>query len=180
MPPMHAATSAIIAAVLIVSTTPALAINKCKIDGRTVFQDAPCPDGTGSAITVRPASGYSPPAIAPGPENSAQPSQTAPGAPASTDDMRTRAEALEKERRGREIDHQIKIVEQRLKNLERQQAGELAALSRKKNRAANNLAGAQWETSISQEQQAVMSKYESLMKNERSKIEMLIEQRGRL
>lgn len=96
------------------------------------------------------------------------------------DDMRTRAEAAEKERKGREIDHKIKIVEQKMRNLEDAQASELAALSRKKNRARNNLAGATWEASISQEQQAVMSKYESRMKNERSKLEMLVEQRGRL
>ncbi|OGB19471.1 MAG: hypothetical protein A2W72_01545 [Burkholderiales bacterium RIFCSPLOWO2_12_67_14] len=38
------------------AVSPAWAINKCTIDGRVVFQDAPCP-GKGETLVVRPASG---------------------------------------------------------------------------------------------------------------------------
>jgi hypothetical protein len=171
-----------IATLLALASTHAAAINKCTIDGRVTFQDAPCPEGTGGAIEVRPSS-LPPPATSPAPD--ATPATSADQAASDAqrdkvDDMRARAAAAEKERAAREIDHKIKVVEQKLRTLEKSQAAELAALSRKKGYATNNLAGATWEASISQEQQAVMSKYESRMKNERSKLEMLIEQRGRL
>lgn len=171
----------IIATLLALASTHAAAINKCTIDGRTTFQDAPCPDGTGGAITVRPASGAAPAA----PETAAPtaPETTesqAPSTPATSDDMRTRAAALEKERKGREIDHKIKIVQQKIRQLEDDQAAELAALKRKKAYATNNLAGATWESSISEEQKAVAQKYESRMANERAKIERLEAERGRL
>lgn len=160
----------------------AAAINKCKIDGRTVFQDKPCEPGTGGKIDVRPAS-LPPPA-------STSPSEVAPTDDATTDqqaaqrskvdDMRERADAAEKERKGREIDHKIKISQQKMKQLEDAQARELASLARKKNHANNNLAGATWENSISKEQEAVVQKYESRMKNERSKMERLEAEHGRL
>lgn len=38
------------------AVSPVWAINKCKIDGQVVFQDAACP-GKGETLTVRPASG---------------------------------------------------------------------------------------------------------------------------
>lgn len=38
--------------------SPVWAINKCTVDGKTVFQDTPCA-GKGEALTVRPASGHS-------------------------------------------------------------------------------------------------------------------------
>lgn len=43
------------------SCAPAWAINKCVgADGRVEFQDAPCADGRGGRIDVRPASGHAP------------------------------------------------------------------------------------------------------------------------
>lgn len=48
----------------ILAAAPAWAINKCTgPDGKTVFQDAPCP-GKGEQITVKPASGNAPKAAA--------------------------------------------------------------------------------------------------------------------
>lgn len=46
-----------IVAAAIAGLAPAWAVNKCVIDGQTVFQDAACP-GKGEAITVKPASGH--------------------------------------------------------------------------------------------------------------------------
>ncbi|WP_144290493.1 hypothetical protein [Chitinilyticum litopenaei] len=33
-------------------TFPAHAVNKCKIDGKTVYQDAPCPSGSGGVVRI--------------------------------------------------------------------------------------------------------------------------------
>ena len=43
---------------LALAVSPAWAINKCTVDGRTIFQDAPCM-GQGEVLDVRPASGHS-------------------------------------------------------------------------------------------------------------------------
>lgn len=48
-----------IAAAALFALGPAMAINKCMIDGKVVFQDADCP-GKGEAIHVRPARGHAP------------------------------------------------------------------------------------------------------------------------
>lgn len=44
-------------AIALLAAFPASAINKCHIDGKMVFQDAPCP-GKGETVIVKPASGY--------------------------------------------------------------------------------------------------------------------------
>ncbi|MDV7391114.1 hypothetical protein RZS08_07170, partial [Arthrospira platensis SPKY1] len=51
--------------------------------------------------------------------------------------------------------------------------GEMASLSRKKQFASNNLAGATWEESISEEMNAVAQKYDALIRNDQSRIEQL-------
>lgn len=173
-----------IATLLALASTHAAAINKCTINGRVVFQDKPCAPGTGGAIDVRPASLPSPSPVPPAPSGAAQPAAAEPTASdtqrSKVDDMRERAEVAEKERKGRELDHKIKVAQQKIRQLEEAQASEMAALARKKNRANNNLAGATWENSISKEQEAVAQKYESRMANERAKIERLEAERGRL
>ena len=62
------------AGVLLLQASPALAVYRCDIEGRTVYRDMPCPDGTETRITI----------------------ETAPAA----DDARQRA-ALEKEQLAR-------------------------------------------------------------------------------
>lgn len=43
----------------LLAASPAWAINKCTgPDGKVVFQDAPCADGRGGKIDVKPASGF--------------------------------------------------------------------------------------------------------------------------
>lgn len=54
----RAAATLAIAVAAMAGTAPAWAVNKCVIDGQTVFQDAACP-GQGESIKVRPASGHS-------------------------------------------------------------------------------------------------------------------------
>ncbi len=53
------ARSGVLLSLACLAASPAWAVNKCTIDGRTVFQDAACP-GKGEQLTVRPASGSAP------------------------------------------------------------------------------------------------------------------------
>lgn len=46
------------ASLLLTTVSPAWAVNKCTIDGKVIFQDAPC-IGQGEVLNVRPASGHS-------------------------------------------------------------------------------------------------------------------------
>jgi hypothetical protein len=78
------ATAAVIALFAFINSA-AWAVNKCSIDGKTVFQDAPCP-GKGETMVVRPASGRgtgaATPALAPAPIHSAAaPALAVPAAP---------------------------------------------------------------------------------------------------
>ena len=59
-------------------------------------------------------------------------------------------------------------------------SGELAALRAKKAHANNNLAGAMWEQSISQEMSAVVARYDVRIRAIRGEIERLQGERARL
>lgn len=92
---------------------PSWAINKCINEwGRPVFQDAPCPQGRGGAIEVRPAAG---PALAPPPAPPrAGASQAAAAASASAPAPMTEAQRIEaqiaqsqRERRRRDLQERI-------------------------------------------------------------------------
>ena len=50
---------------------------------------------------------------------------------------------------------------------------QIANLQRKKQYANNNLAGATWEQSISDEMSAVSQKYDALIRNDQSQIDLL-------
>jgi hypothetical protein len=60
-----------------------------------------------------------------------------------------------------EAEHQraVKAVRARISRLQDERGAELAALRHKKRYAANNLAGATWENSISEEMKAVAQRY---------------------
>ena len=58
--------------------------------------------------------------------------------------------------------------------------GELSALRQKKSYANNNLAGAQWQTSISEEMSAVTAKYQTMIDAEKDRLAHLREQRAGL
>jgi len=126
------------AVLLLASGAPAWAINKCAgPNGKAVFQDTPCA-GQGSEITVKPASGYvSPPQAAA--------SDTVP----VTEAQRINANLAKRERdmRKRELE---RAIEENTARCEQEQV----TLQTRKSSAYNNLAGATWEQSISQEMQA--------------------------
>ena len=121
----------------------ALAINKCTdARGKAVFQDAPC-HGKGDKIEVRSATGTPPPAAP----------ASAPATPGAAAKPK-----LDSSTELRRIELETYLV----KNKRDQVAGtnadcqrRLAQLAESKKDAANNLAGAVYETSVSSEMQSV-------------------------
>ena len=85
-------------------------------------------------------------------------------------------ESVKRANREREIERQIDARQKKIKNYKRAMNKKLAKLSHKKKFAANNLAGANWEVSISEEMKAVTDKYNSLIEYEKSEIENLRKQ----
>ncbi len=128
---------------------------KCSENGRTVFQEHPCKGG-GGEIKVRPQSGEAQPTR---PAGNNLTGQAAPDDRLSA--QQAQLAAMEKSRKSREVEFQIKVSEREIRDLEREQERELEALREKKAYARNNLAGATWEQSISTEMQSVVERYKS-------------------
>lgn len=143
----------------VVASTPAMAVNKCVIDGwKVVYQVAPCPDAAKSSdVTIR--------------------KDTAtPAAPAEADELKRIKEtgaAMERERKITETEREIAERESRNHAIQQTMTNELAALKIKKTAARNNLAGATWEESISGEMNAVTQKYDTMIRTNQSKIDSL-------
>lgn len=86
-------------------------------------------------------------------------------------------------RRGREardLDHQIQISQQRLSELRIELDRELQKLRAQKARAANNLAGAIYEQSVSNEMTAVKDNYSAQIDAEKDKLADLRAKRSAL
>lgn len=144
---------AAIASSILCAAAPAWAVNKCVgPNGAVVFQDAPCA-GKGETITVRPASGSGKGA----PTNEAEPATIKPQSEAQRIEQKI-AES-QKARRLQEL--QVRLIPDAEAAINRHRTTcdrDLAALSAKKNRANNNLAGATWEVSISSEMTAIATR----------------------
>lgn len=128
---------------------------KCSENGKTVFQEHPCKGG-GGEIKLKPQSGEAPP---PPPAGNATAGQTPPGDRLSA--QQAQLASMEKSRKSREIEFQIRASEREIRDLEREQERELEALREKKAYARNNLAGATWQQSISTEMQSVVERYKT-------------------
>ena len=144
LPPLVIA--ALLAIPLALASLPARAqqMYKCTVDGRTTFAEFPC-GKSAEKITVRPVAGD----YAPAPLAVAAPSGAAV-TPAG--DRHAVLDEMTRQRRIRELEYEIR-------NAENDMDAELDVLRRKQGRASNNLAGATWLTSISQEMQAVTAKW---------------------
>ena len=130
--------------------TSAWAINKCQVGGKTLFQDAPCPMGTGGEIEVRPASGKTR-AAAPA---AASAGTTPQAGQASKNKYSDFGDKLERERKGREAWYARRsaanAVDKQLASCREEQA----TMEREKRNSNNNLAGATRDTSISSKMEA--------------------------
>ena len=155
-------------AALLLATSAHAQVYKCKIDGKTVFADQPCA-ADAKPLDVRPASGHSAPALPPL-------VITTPGAPqpinASSNPQAVVAR-MEHARALRDMDHRIEVEHSRIREEESRMNAELAALRAKKAQANNNLAGAVWENSISEEMTTVVGRYDLRIRAIHGEIERL-------
>lgn len=134
---------------LIITVTLACAaasadVYKCKKDGKTVFSDQPCSQGA-EKINVKPATGHA-------------------DAVSEADAVAASKAFVEKTNTSTKrnaLDADIERAQNRITSLQESRDRELAALREKKQRANNNLAGAVWEQSISNEMIAVNETYSS-------------------
>ena len=132
-------------------SAPAWAVNKCQVNGKTVFQDAPCPLGaTGGEIEVRPASGKArPPAAKAAASDAAVGTAGAPkAAPKSYGDR------LEQERKGRSAWYARRNAQGALDGQIGRCREEQKKLDQEKRYSMNNLAGATRDVSISNQMEA--------------------------
>lgn len=156
---------AIIIAALLAASAAQAQIFQCVVDGRKVFSDQPCGKDS-KAVDVRPAAGRA--RLAPATEGGA-PQQATPS------DLTKRADDAVKKRF---LDEDIYRKEQRVKSLRAEMESKLAELREKKRYAYNNLAGATWEASISQEMNATVASYDSQIRSVESEISALRSQRA--
>jgi len=80
----------------------------------------------------------------------------------------------------REIDRKISSQKRYISDLQSDMDRELASLRAKKQRANNNLAGAQWEQSISAEMQAVTERYRSKISVAENQLDRLLNKSAEL
>jgi predicted RNase H-like nuclease (RuvC/YqgF family) len=125
-------------------------IYKCIIDDKPMFSQLPCA-ADAEVITVTPP----------------QKSTTAPYQGSARQKMQLRFEAHDLRTTTKRNAAETKKLDRKITQYKRKMNTKLNALKRKKGRANNNLAGAQWESSISEEMTAVTNKYNQLISNAR-------------
>ena len=160
-------------AIAMTGAADAQQLYKCLVGGRASFQDSPCREGAGERITVTPAA--SPPGLR-GATGAATPQ--AGGSPADT----SRDWMQEADRSARRIilADDIWRQEVRIRAARDELEQRLERLQRKKSYANNNLAGAVWEQSISDEMMAVATAYDTQIRSLQTELEDLRIQLSRL
>ena len=150
----------LLAALLALMAAPATAINKCVNDaGQVVYQTAPCPTtAKSSELTLQKAS---------------QPSATSATDAEELKRLQQTAGKMERDRKLTEIDREIGRLEGQIVEHRSAMSDQIASLQQKKQSANNNLAGATWEQSISDEMSAVSQRYDALIRNDQSQIAVL-------
>lgn len=149
---------------LVCLTLPAWAINKCTgADGRIVFQDMPC-QGRGEKLNIRPTP-INPPAPA---------TEEANGTEKPLSDVeRVKQFNAQAENTRKRQDIEMVLLPSAYAALNRHLATcerEYRFLQNEKGRATNNLAGATWEQSLSQEMSALATKCETQTRQHNSNI----------
>lgn len=151
-------------------------VYKCKEGGTTVFSATPCAVGA-KPIDVRPASGS---ARAQPAERQADP-QTQPNAPrAGSVQQNSLTERADVAARRRILEDEIYRKERSVSALYDELAAKQEQLRQKKNRSMNNLAGATWEQSISDEMKAVAAEYDIKIRGAQGEVDALKRKRDEL
>lgn len=146
----------------VVLSAPAMAQYKCVKGGVTMYQDAPCklPGDMGQGTAAQASQqGQAAPPVAQTNAASQQEAARLKAFFAQRDDDRRR--------------EKIATLEREVVSLQSSMDRELALLRLKKSTAANNLAGATWEQSISTEMQAVTARYQEQISAKREQIKVI-------
>lgn len=96
----------------------------------------------------------------------------------STD--RNSLRAIKQSNRLRDIERDIAAENRRIRSLQQSMDSDLEKLRQKKRQARNNLAGAQWEQSISAEMSAVVERYNAKIAAANARIERLEREKASL
>ncbi|MDQ7990187.1 MAG: DUF4124 domain-containing protein [Candidatus Dactylopiibacterium sp.] len=152
----------IAAALLLASAASSAEIYQCTINGRKTFSDAPCADNA-QRMNVRPASG------------AGTPTSGQADAPSAPSDLAARADRTA---RARILDDDIYRQEGRIRVLRAEMELQISMLKKKKQSANNNLAGAIWEQSISEEMTATANAYSAKIQSAERELESLRRQRA--
>jgi len=133
------------------------AIFKCEVDGKVTFSGQRC-EGNTVEINVRTSQ----------PSNKGEVDKFDP----ATNHEATKKFIADGERRRaiKSLKQENSLLVKEIVSYERAMDAEMERLSRKKRRAANNLGGALWEQSISQEMNAVAGKYNGNIQSANAKI----------
>ncbi len=147
----------LILALSIVSSVEATSIYKCiGENGRTEFSQSPCSDSAEHLIIDVPKIGT-----------------------AGSTNARKVVDDIEKSNRLREINRETKKLEKEISNYQKEMDSEIRRLRDKKLYAANNLAGATWEESISTEMGAIVESIKTKIDAAREKIKSLKDEKER-
>ena len=141
-------------AVLLASFSAHSAFYKCVTNGKVTLTDKPCDEGSKSEELKNIH-------VSPSPISVARQAQQKGGSSSSVERMNKATSSLFTDRRKKEINREILGKRERVSYLQKMMDLEVARLRTKKRYANNNLAGATWEESISEEISAVVARYDS-------------------
>ena len=130
---------------------------KCEVDGKVEFSDQPCGDNGGEAVDLK--------------YHNPDPSE----AKAAEMHSATTEADLELSIQRRRLERQIRTAEQRISKLRADRDRELQQLREKKATAANDLAGATWQQSVSEEMSVIATRYSDEISVKQSEIARLRE-----
>jgi hypothetical protein len=146
-------------AALIASSSAYSAFYKCVVDGKTTFTDQPCEENAKSEeVHIAP---FVPVLGATSNASNDNEQQKQEMSSTSIQRMNQATARLYKERREAELERAIVEKREHITNLQVAMELEVAKLRVKKNYSNNNLAGATWESSISEEISATVKRYDS-------------------
>ena len=149
---------AVLIAFSCIGSAEAASIYKCVDDkGRVEFSQSPCSDAA-ERLTI------DVPNI---------------GTEGSTN-ARVILDEIKKAHRPREIDREIKTLERDISGYQKEMDTEMRLLRGRKKYAANNLAGATWEESISTEMSAVVASFKTKIENARVGIRNLRDEKDKI
>ncbi len=148
---MHKGIGKLLVTLLLVWSGATSAAYKCTDErGNPVFSDRPCGESAEEVSIEAPAESGS---VVPGDFSAVRASSSV-----------------------RDGERQIEYLEDRIERYERERDAKLDKLEKDSYRAANNLAGAQYQTSLATEMQAVSSNYSSKIAAERDKINRILDE----